>query len=44
LKASMPVKCMDQIPVPIANAPPASYTARALPSDAATLPARSSAV
>ena len=44
LKASMPVKCMDQIPVPIAKAPQASHTVRARPSEATTLPARSSAV
>ena len=34
---------MDQIPEPIATAPPVSHTMRATPRAAVTLPARSSA-
>jgi len=34
LKASMPVKCIDQMPVPIANTPPASHKAQAVPEEA----------
>ncbi|MNQ64030.1 hypothetical protein D3C85_784340 [compost metagenome] len=37
LKASMPTKCMDQIPMPMANAPPASqYRAAGSPCEART--------
>ena len=40
----MPMKCMDQMPAPIENAPPTSHSAAVRPEVFVTLPARSSAV
>ncbi len=44
LKASMPMKCIDQMPIPMANAPPRSQDTAAAPVDAVMREARSSAV
>src|SRR5215213_628444 len=44
LKANIPVKCIDQIPMPMANAPLVSQTTRDRPCAAVTRPATSSAV
>src|SRR5688500_3154630 len=43
-KASMPTKCMLQMPTPSATDPPVSHAARARPRAWDTLPARSRAV
>ena len=40
----MPMKCMDQMPMPIANAPPMSHAAADAPREAVMREARSSAV
>ncbi|MNJ49159.1 hypothetical protein D3C77_443770 [compost metagenome] len=44
LKASMPMKCIDQIPKPMANAPPLIHRYTARPLAVAMRPVRSSAV
>src|SRR5690606_22056435 len=44
LNASMPMKCIDQIPVPIAIAPPISQAMAVRPDADATRPAMLSAV
>ena len=44
VKASMATKCIDQIPMPIATAPPASQTRWARPHVAAIRPANWNAV
>src|SRR5262245_4432077 len=44
LSASIPMKCMDQMPVPMETAPPASHARAAAPLEAVILEARSSAV
>jgi hypothetical protein len=38
------MKCIDQMPVPIAKAPPSSHATAAVPDEAAMREARSSAV
>ena len=43
-KASMPTKCIDQMPMPIANAPEISHTRAARRSDSVTRDPSSSAV
>jgi hypothetical protein len=40
----MPMKCIDQMPRPMANAPPSSHEAAAAPAEAVMRDARSSAV
>src|SRR6476646_7498570 len=42
--ASMPMKCIDQMPMPIAKAPPSSQETAAAPEEAMMRDARSSAV
>ncbi len=44
LNASMPMKCIDQIPVPIEKAPPHSHQRAATPLDEVIRLAKSSAV
>jgi hypothetical protein len=44
LNAIMPMKCMDQMPVPIENAPPRSHRRAGKPFEAEMREARSSAV
>ena len=44
LKASIPMKCMDQMPMPIENAPPISQSWAERPLEAVMRVARSSAV
>src|ERR1700761_6850019 len=44
LKASMPMKCIDQMPMPIATDPPTSHHLDAFPWASVTRPAISSAV
>ncbi|MNI48940.1 hypothetical protein D3C73_1035310 [compost metagenome] len=44
LKASMPMKCIDHTPTPMANAPPAVHQCTARPLAVAIRPVRSSAV
>ena len=43
-KASMPMKCIDQTPVPIATAPPSSQLRPTVPRDSATRAASLSTV
>ncbi|MNY66669.1 hypothetical protein D3C86_2041350 [compost metagenome] len=44
LNASMPMKCIDHTPTPMANAPPAVHQCTARPLAVAMRPVRSSAV
>ncbi|MCY1373894.1 hypothetical protein D9M69_611950 [compost metagenome] len=44
MNASMPIKCIDQMPMPMATAPPAVHKCTARPLAVAMRPVRSSAV